>query len=356
LSMTQTLILTGDINLMGVTNPKEPFAKVADTLKKADAVFSNLECCFYDSPDSAPSQQEWKSAGSQTLQREGFHVPAKVAEALNIAGISAIGNANNVNFGDEAIKSSNAVLDGYGIPHTGSGTNREAALKSAIVKTKKLRYGMVQRTSVYWPSTHEATEQTPGVAAMKVHTAYRPLVDEKAANRPGVPPEILTWADPAYLQDFIKQIKALKKKCDIAIASIHWGYDGKVYAYQEEIAKALIDAGADIIMGHGPHEPLAVATYKKKPIFYGMGSFSFKQGHRGRKHPDWVGLMARVTLDGRKIKKTSIQFVRHNEKNETLLKPLKAEAGSLDMMQAKSERFGTKFKAKGDELVFLENK
>ena len=354
--MTQTLILTGDINLMGVTDPKIPFAQVADTLKKADVVFSNLECCFFDAPDEELSQKEFKAGVSGLLQREGFHAPSVSAKALIDAGISAIGNANNVNYGDDVINNSNAIMDRMGIPHTGAGANLKKALEPAIVKSKKLKFGMVQRTCVYWPNNHEAGLSNPGVAAIKVHTAYRPKIDHRAANRPGVAPEIVTWTDPEYLADFSKQVKALKKKCDIAVASIHWGNDGQVYQYQTELAHAAIDAGADVVMGHGPHVPLAVATYKKKPIFYGMGSFSFNIGHRGHKHPDWVGLMGRVQFDGKRVTRAGFQFIRHNNKNESVLKSLKSEAEELDIMRAKSEPLGTKFKAKGDEVIFLEAK
>ena len=354
--MKQTLILTGDINLMGVTNPKVPFAKVATAMNKADVVFSNLECCFYDSPENQPSQKEFKAAVSGLLQREGFHAPAVSAEALKIAGVSAIGNANNVNYGDEVITNSNAIMDRWEIPHTGAGKNLKQAKTPAIVERKKVRYGMVQRTCVYWPNNHEAGLQNPGVAAIKVHTAYRPQIDHRAANRPGVQPEIITWTDPEYLADFSRQIKALKKKCRIAVASIHWGNDDQVYNYQTELAHAAIDTGADVVMGHGPHMPLAIATYKNKPIYYGMGSFSFNIDHRGHKHPDWVGLMGKVKIDGRNVTGASFQFVRHNNKNETILKSLKSEKAEFDNMRAKSQRLGTILKARGDEIVFLERK
>ena len=45
--MPQTLMLTGDVNLMNVTDPTVPFKIVAPIFAKSDFVFSNLECCFY---------------------------------------------------------------------------------------------------------------------------------------------------------------------------------------------------------------------------------------------------------------------------------------------------------------------
>lgn len=354
--MKQTLIVTGDINLMGVQDPDLPFRKIAGVLKRANVVFSNLECCFFDPPDAHATQREWQGTAGGIFQREGFGAPTAAAAALTAAGISAVGNANNVNYGDDAITSSLRALDRIGMPHTGAGLTRRKALASVIVESNKIRFGMVQRTCVYWPNNHEAVDQQPGVAVIKAHTAYRPLIDERAANRPGVPPQIVTWTDPAYLEDFVKQIKALKKKCHVAVASVHWGHDDQVYGYQIELAKAAIDAGADVVMGHGPHFPLAVAVYRNRPIYYGLGSFSFNIGHHGRKHPDWVGLMGRVVLDGRRIVRAGFSFVRHTTLNETVLRSANAEAKELQKLREMSARFATEFKVRGNEIVFLERR
>ena len=144
--MKRALMLTGDVNLMNVTDPQVPFARVKDTLRQADVLFGNLECCFYDPP------------AGHSLEREGFYAPLAAAQALVIAGYRAVGNANNVNYGEEAIRSSLRRLDGIGIPCTGAGVNRKAARAPAIVTHEGLRFGFVQRTSVYWATGHEATE------------------------------------------------------------------------------------------------------------------------------------------------------------------------------------------------------
>jgi poly-gamma-glutamate synthesis protein (capsule biosynthesis protein) len=59
-----------------------------------------------------------------------------------------------------------------------------------------------------------------------------------------------------------------------------------VLDYQVEIAHTAIEAGADLVLGHGPHMPLGIEIYQNKPVFYGLGSFSFEIGHGGCKHPD----------------------------------------------------------------------
>src|SRR5213593_1071607 len=131
-------MLTGDVNLMNVTDPQVPFARVKNTLRQADVLFGNLECCFYE------------PAGMHSTEREGFYASRASAEALVIGGFHAIGNANNVNYGEEAIRSSLRELARIGIPCTGAGLNSKAARAPAVVTHQGLRFGFLQRTSVYW--------------------------------------------------------------------------------------------------------------------------------------------------------------------------------------------------------------
>ncbi|MCW5605643.1 MAG: CapA family protein, partial [Burkholderiales bacterium] len=133
----------------------------------------------------------------------------------------------------------------------------------------------------------------------------------------------------------------------------HWGLHEEALSYMTEIAHAAIDAGADIVAGHGPHYSLPVEVYKGRPVFYGLGSFSFHTGHGGRKHGDWVGMLARVTLDGRNVKRAAFQFVRHNDRNETVLCAMENERETFAAIAERSARFATPIDAEGDEGVFL---
>src|SRR5205814_3057683 len=102
-------------------------------------------------------------------------------------------------------------------------------------------------------------------------------------NRPGIPPIVVTWADRDYLADFCDDVRTLRQRADLVVASCHWGLGEEVLDYMTEIAHAAIEAGADIVVGHGPHYSLPVEIYRGKPIFYGLGSFSFHTGHGGRR-------------------------------------------------------------------------
>jgi poly-gamma-glutamate synthesis protein (capsule biosynthesis protein) len=343
--MTTKLIITGDVNLMNVTDPEAPFRRVREEFKAADLVFSNLECMLYEPP------------ATHSVDNEGFHIAPALAEAaLTGAAIRAVGIANNVNYGEEGINSSVAELDRIGIPHTGAGANLAAARQPAIVEGGGVRFGFLQRTSVYWPTHHEARSNSTGVAVIRGNTAYQlPMHKSRPEippmNRPGLPPRIMTWAEPSYLKSFAEDIAALRTKADFVVASCHWGLWEDVLDYMTEIAHAAIDAGADMVVGTGPHYSLPVEVYKGKPIFYGLGSFSFHTGHNGRSHGNWVGMMPRVWINKGSIEKATFQFVRHNDQNESVLCELAAEQETLRAIRKRSEPYGTRLSEEGDQVV-----
>src|SRR6202000_929536 len=100
---------------------------------------------------------------------------------------------------------------------------------------------------------------------------------------------------------FTEDVAALRGRADIVVVSLHWGLHKEVFAYMRELAHAAIDAGADIVIGHGPHYSLPVEVYRDKPIFYGLGSFSFHTGHAGQRHGDWLGMIVRVTCENARV-------------------------------------------------------
>jgi len=86
-----------------------------------------------------------------------------------------------------------------------------------------------------------------------------------------------------------KIVDELNKTCDIVIVSFHGGGEGSSFRHltnsqesylgenrgnPQEFAKAVIDAGADVVFGHGPHVPRAIDLYKGKFIAYSLGNFA----------------------------------------------------------------------------------
>ena len=287
------MILTGDVNLRNFADPRKPFALVADALGSADVVYGNLENCFYDSTVPIPFKGQW------------LHTATALAPALKEAGFHAVGCANNVTYGADAILSTLALLDEMEIEHTGAGRDIASARAPVVIERDGVRFGFIQRTSVFWPIGHEATDTDPGVAALKAHTAYQPNV--RIAEMPGGPPVVVTWPDAEHLDGYLAEVQALRKRVGFLVASFHWGISGSFETadYQVALAHAAIDAGADLVMGHGPHEVQAIEIYKDKPVFYSLGNFLFK-------YPDWVGLTVTVDLEDGKMAQTTCSLVRPN--------------------------------------------
>ena len=341
--MTATLILAGDVNLMNVTDAALPFRHVTDTLNAADAVFANLECCLH-----LPARR------SHAV--EGFFADPQIGgEALRLGGIDAVGVANNVNYGADNIAASLARLDQLGVAHTGAGANLAAARAPAMIVREALRVSAVQRSSVYWPTDHEAAADAPGIAVLRGHTAYQVPPGRIAPgvpppNRPGVPPLIVTWADAAYLNEFQKDIAALRPAADIVVASSHWGLGREPLQYMTDIAHAAIDAGADVVMGHGPHYPLPVEIYKGRPVFYGLGNLTFSTGHLGRKHAGWIGMMAELTFARGTVSGCHFGFVRSDEKGASFLSRLGDEGETLADLTARSKKLGASLEPEGDRV------
>jgi hypothetical protein len=339
-----TAWMTGDINLMGVADADEPFRRVSGLMGEADAVFANLECALYSPPAGQPPRQE------------GFYAdPVIGLDVLRRGNIAAVGIANNVNFGEDPIISSIAALDAGGILHSGAGANLEAARKGVIAERGGCRYGFLQRSSVFWPNDHAASGDSPGIAVLPGHTAYEiPMyrfdTSITSANRPGIPPKIVTWPDREYLDGYLDDIRRLRPEVDILIVSCHWGFRDQVLDYMQQIAHAVIEAGADVVMGHGPHMPLPIELYRGKPIFYGLGSFSFHTGHRGRAGGNWLGLIGCIGRSNAE-KTASIRLVRHNDQNETVLRHPDDEIEPLFALTSRSLSYGTRLEQHGDEVL-----
>jgi len=338
--MPQVLYLLGDINFRGVNDASGLFEHVGEPLRRADMVFANLECCLYDLPGDA-------------VERRGFYVPPAVGAALAQAGVQVAGNANNVTIGREAVMASLAELDRLGIGHVGAGADDTQARAGLVVERAGVRYGFLQRTAVYWPDFHEAGPGQPGVAVIKGHTAYRPALEQQAARtRPGVPPQVVTWADPDSLQRYRQDVADLRERADVLVASLHWGFRREVLQYQREFAHAAVDAGADIVFGHGPHMILPIETYRGRPIFYGGGNFSFQMAHHNDPHTDWVGSMLRVAIDGAgTVGEIELSFTQRNAANQTLVRPVSALPHERDLLLQGSLALGTSLQVRGDSLV-----
>jgi poly-gamma-glutamate synthesis protein (capsule biosynthesis protein) len=120
----------------------------------------------------------------------------------------------------------------------------------------------------------------PGVSPLRVHTHYEPIVQHKDYT-PGMPARTITFAYPADVRAMRDDIESLREQVDVVVASQHCGVTlirAHVAMYQQQIAEAAIDAGADIVVQHHSHILRGIDFYRGKPIFYGLGDFGYEAG------------------------------------------------------------------------------
>src|SRR5258708_19752249 len=96
--------------------------------------------------------------------------------------------------------------------------------------------------------------------------------------KPGTTPKILTFPYPDDLAALCDDIRKAKKQADVVAVAMHWGLNGvrgTLAQYERDVAHAAIDAGADMILGSGPHRLKAIELYPGRPIFYTPATFPF---------------------------------------------------------------------------------
>lgn len=279
------VLLMGDTNLQGREHPPDAYRHVRATLLDADIRFANLEVALAGhSKDPLVDDIPHKT---------WMHSEPDQVSALTSVEMSGVGVANNVNYPWQAVMRSLEVLDDAGIPHVGGGRNLDAAHTPLIVAAKTTKVGFLQYAATVFPFNHAATKDRPGIAQIEVHTAYQapPNLD-----KPGQPPIVLTWPDDSSLARMQDDIRRLADVVDVVVVSYHWGVSNTIepVSYQSDVGRAAIDAGADLVFGHGPHEYQRIEMHRGKPIFHSLGQFVFDDILRLGKHRE--GLLARALI------------------------------------------------------------
>ena len=245
-------------------DPDSIFKYVADVIKSGDLAFCQLE---------------------SVLSRRGVPLPQvrlvcssdpSVAGALKKAGFQVVSFASNhcMDLGREAFQDTIDALQEQGLDVIGVGNNIEEARTPAIKEIKGTRIAFLAYNSIL-PQSFWADEDRPGCAPLRVHTVYEPIEHDQ----PGTPCRTHTFARRDDLKAMLKDISQAKEQSDLVFVSLHWGihFVPAVLAdYQQEVAYAAIEAGADLILGHHAHILKGVEVYKGKAIFYSLGNYAIE--------------------------------------------------------------------------------
>jgi len=233
--------------MLGTTFPDEStlppndgadlLTEVTPFLKRGDVVYGNLEGPIVDGGDSA------KCRGKKIGTCFAFRVPTRYGKYLKDAGFTAMGLANNhaMDFGLEGRASSRHVLDAMQIAHTGE----VGDIARLTVKGRKI--------------------------AIVAFATY---------------PGAFNFLD---LDESLQTIRAAKAESDLVIVGFHGGAEGATHQHVLEgdetflgedrgdlrrFTHAAIDAGADLVLGSGPHVVRAMEIYKGRLIAYSLGNFA----------------------------------------------------------------------------------
>ena len=333
----------GDIQIHSRrADPTTAFNRMRETLKAADLVYANLEGLLVKSVGTTidiPDKPEWTHPGPDGVK------------ALKAANVAVVGVANNVASGRANILKSLGVLDANGILHAGAGKNIDAAHTPAIVVRKGVRIGFLQYTARWYQDKDMiATATEAGVARIKSLDGLT--------------------IDSGDLERLRSDVKKLRPQVDIVVVS-HHNRDGstpvqfgdvkgasagrdrtKTEAYQKQFAHVALDAGADMVFGHGTHTVQGVELYAGKPILYAIGHSNFDQpGYE--KSID--GLVARVVIQGKSIVRVSFVPVSRDANNDIfMLDPSEGEGAKL--LQAVKDRSATPpaLRIDGYEVVLMD--
>ena len=217
-------------------NPRRLIETLIDSLRSSDITFGNLEGSFLD------EGEPFKKCRDTTICYL-FRMPENYSGLLAEAGFNIISLANNhfVDFGWKAAARTKELLDSLGIYYAGLTEN-----PFVVFKKDSVIYGFC------------AFSPTAGSPSLN------DTVEAKAI------------------------VKMLSEKCDIVIVSFHGGAEGADFQrvpktdeffYGENrgnvynFAHSMIDCGADVVFGHGPHVTRAIEVYKGRFISYSLGNF-----------------------------------------------------------------------------------
>ncbi len=276
---------------------------------QADAVLANLETPLSSRGRPAEKLVAWRS-------------PPSTASVLRDIGVGAVSLANNhaLDYGPEAFADGRAALAEAGIVVVGAGDDIGEALRPKEIASGTGTRVAALGISCTLPLGYAATEESPGVGPVRVATRYSfdPI---DLQEEPGCQPTYIhTEARAADVELVCRQIEELRRDGWAVIVSVHWGnaFQKRLAQYQRPLARALVDAGCNLVIGHHPHTLHGIERIDHAVICYSLGNFVMDAtlvGHADQGLPqgmatEWVmspeALVVRATFRGSSLRAVTL--------------------------------------------------
>ena len=230
---------------------------VREVISGADIAMANFE-------NPAPNRFTWHKA------KTVFTADPTLIDGLVKAGIDYVGIANNHigDAGNNGILQTIANLKKRGLKYSGAGKDLAAAQRPAILDANGTKVAILAYDAIA-PGYHAARGE-PGSSKLTIKAVQAGV---KAARKAGA---------------------------KVVIVFPHWGaeYRYSPFQNQQRLARQIIDAGADMIIGNHAHYAAAVEVYKGKPIWYALGNFVFDQTWS---EPTMEGISLELTFQGAEL-------------------------------------------------------
>ena len=242
-----TLTIVGDVMLVrGVPDPVAALAPMRERLRSADLTVGNLE--FTLSRNGAPQQPNDDSFGG---------TPALLGP-LARAGFDALSLANN-HTGDyetAALVETVRAFDDAPIEAFGAGEDLAEAGRPAVLEAGGVRFAFVAFNAI--GETPEAATGTPGALSLQMPPRTGPL-------------------DAGDLGRVTSAVRRADRAADVVVVLPHWGgnYTRVVDPAQRTVARRLVRAGADLVVGGHPHWVQRRERVEGVPVYYSLGNFVF---------------------------------------------------------------------------------
>ena len=301
--------MVGDV-ILDEPEPDSFFVPSRETLARGDVVIGHVEVPHTDRASAQSTDIPAPPADPKHLQafyNAGFRMATLAGNHINDSG--AVGIEDTV-----------ATLRGLDIVTAGAGANLAAARAPAILERKGVRVGLLSYNCV-GPRESWATSAKAGCAYIKVLTHY-----ELDYASPGGPPTIYTFAAQESLEAMGEDIRALRANCEIVVVALHKGMGhtpAQIVMYERSVAREVIDAGADVVIGHHAHILRGIEIYRGKPIYHGLGNFVTVTMALSTKQTDSPERLAwalrRETMFGFKPDPTMPTYPFHPESRNTII-------------------------------------
>lgn len=224
-------------------------SEVTPVLRNGDIVFGNLECSL-------------ASGETKGSRKAFFSAPIKGAGGLRAAGFTLLSVANN------------HIMENGRIPFTET--------VRALRQQKLIPAGIREVIPVL------------NVKGSRIAVLSYSYIEDGIAD--------VCYNKIRSEEPVLADIRKVRPDVDLIIVSLHWGSEYVPYpsADQVRVARALVDAGADLILGGHPHVTQGYELYKERAIFYSLGNFVFDQTFIPATRESFV---ARIVLDDSGITK-----------------------------------------------------